>query len=191
MSETPPPLPNARDTWFTRNWKWFIPVTCLAGVGILAAFAALIIVFFGIIKQSDAYSGALARVRAAPAVVEAIGTPIQEGWFLTGSIRVSGGSGAADLAIPISGPKGKATVYVEASKVLGVWHFYGLIVEIQSTKDRIDLSEKRPDEALEPTRTSVTDRADAFCWPAERRPAAWLIGDVGGKDRRFDDVEIT
>jgi len=45
----------------------------------------------------------------------------------------------ADLAIPISGPKGKGTIYVKAAKSLGRWTYSDLIVEIQATRNRIDL----------------------------------------------------
>ena len=45
----------------------------------------------------------------------------------------------ANLSIPISGPKGKGTIYVAANKSLGRWNYSGLIVEIAKTHQRIDL----------------------------------------------------
>ena len=90
-------------------------------------------------KSSDAYKGALARAKAEPAVVAALGSPIEDGMFVSGSTNVNGASGNANLAIPIHGPKGKATLYVVAEKSLGAWNYSNLVVEVKDTKQRIDL----------------------------------------------------
>jgi Cytochrome oxidase complex assembly protein 1 len=74
-----------------------------------------------------------------PAVVEALGSPIKEGFFVSGSTNVNGAAGEANLAIPISGPKGKGTIYVKAGKSLGRWSYSDMVVEIQATRNRIDL----------------------------------------------------
>jgi hypothetical protein len=134
-------------TWWQRNWKWFVPVCCLGALALFAAFAALIVTLvFGMIKSSGVYKDALAITRAHPAVVRALGSPIEEGIYVMGSINVSGSSGHADLAIPISGPKGKGTIYARATKHAGHWTFSKLVVEIKATKERIDLIEYREHE---------------------------------------------
>jgi hypothetical protein len=119
----PPPMPAAslpRKSWWGRNWKWFVPTGCLGLVLLLAGFVALLVtVIFGAMKSSDVYKDALARARANPAVIEALGTPIKDGMFLSGNTNVNGASGEANLAIPISGPKGKGTIYVAARKSAG------------------------------------------------------------------------
>jgi len=134
-------------TWWQRNWKWFVPV---AGLGFLALFAAFIVlivtIVFGMIKSSDVYKDALATAQAHPAVVQALGSPIKAGIFVMGSMNTSGSSGQADLAIPISGPKGKGTIYAVASKSAGRWTFSRLAVEIKATKERIDLIESQEQE---------------------------------------------
>jgi hypothetical protein len=85
----------------------------------------------------------MVQVRASAAVSAALGTPIKEGFFTSGSVNVSGPSGKAELAIPISGPKGSATVYVEAAKSMGQWSFSKLVVAIEGGEEgrnsRIDL----------------------------------------------------
>ena len=143
--QSPPKLGNPKGDWATRNWKWLVPLLCLAVVAGAAGFFALI---EGFIRSSDAYTGAVARARSAPAVVDALGTPIKEGFLVTGNVNISGPSGRADLAIPLSGPKGEATVYVAARKSLGAWHFVGLVVEIKGTATRIDLSERKGEADL-------------------------------------------
>lgn len=138
----PPALRKKPPSWMDRNWKWFIP-TLIVGSGTVIAgfFALLFMLVFGIMKSSDAYKDAVARAQAHPGVQAALGTPIEEGLFVTGSINTSGTSGSADFAIPISGPNGKATVYAIATKTAGVWNFSGLIVEIQDTGERLNLLE--------------------------------------------------
>ena len=63
---------------------------------------------------------------------------------MVGKSEVSGGSGTAELAIPISGPKGKATIYCSSSKDIGQWKFDKLNVKIEATSQIIDLSDQRP-----------------------------------------------
>lgn len=134
--------------WFERNWKWFVPLCCLWGLAVIAGFIALIFyLVFGLMKTSDAYKEAVARAKANKAVVAALGTPIKEGFLVAGSIKVSGPSGEAQLEIPVSGPKGKGTIYLEALKSTGRWSFQKLEVEIEATGERIDLL--KPGEAPE------------------------------------------
>lgn len=73
--------------------------------------------------------------------IEVLGSPINEGFLVSGNtnVNVNGASGEANLSIPISGPKGKGTIYVAANKSLGRWNYSGLVVEIEKTHQRIDL----------------------------------------------------
>ena len=91
-------------------------------------------------KSSDVYKTAFARAKADPKVVEALGAPLDDGMFVSGNTNVNGASGHADLSIPISGPKGKGTIYVVGEKSAGQWTYSKLVVEIEKTKERIDLS---------------------------------------------------
>jgi len=126
--------------WWGRNWKWFVPVGCLGSLVLFAGFITLIMCFvFGMMKSSDAYKDAVSRAKAHTAVQKSLGTPVEEGVFVTGNININGPSGQANLAIPISGPDGKATVYVVAAKSAGQWTFTTPVVELKETKQRIDL----------------------------------------------------
>lgn len=128
--------------WWSRNWKWFIPVACLTVIVIIVAFILfLMYAVFGFMKSSEVYQEAFARAKANQYVIETIGQPVEEGFFLSGNINVSGSSGNADLAIPISGPKGEGTVFVAASRSAGQWMISMLIVENKQTGTRINLLE--------------------------------------------------
>ncbi len=145
--QKPPPLPGTtppakQTSWWQRNWKWFVPVGCLGLLVLFTGFIALIVsVVFGILKSSEVYQVALDAARSEPAVEMALGTPIEEGLFVMGNINVSGSSGNADLAIPISGPEDEGTIYAVAEKSAGQWAFSILEVEIKTTGERIDLLE--------------------------------------------------
>jgi len=115
-----------------------VPVVCLASAILIGGSLMAV---GGIMKSSDVYVGALARVRSSPAVTEALGSPLKEGLVVTGNIFVSGSSGKADLATTVSGPKGSGAVYLVASKALGTWHFDRLVVQLDQTGQRIDLSD--------------------------------------------------
>ena len=134
------PIP-PRPGWWSRNWKWFVPTGCcltplLLGGGVLAFF---VVVIFGALKQTDVYKMAVARAKGDSRVIAALGTPVEEGWYLSGNTNVNGGSGNADLSIPISGPKGKGTIYAVATKSAGEWTYSKLVVKIDSTGETIDL----------------------------------------------------
>jgi len=131
-----------RESWWGRNWKWFVPVGCLGTIVLFAGFVTVIMLFvFGLMKSSDVYKDAVANAKANSSVVEALGSPIEEGFFVSGNINVSGPSGQAELAIPIAGPNGKATVFVVATKSAGQWTFSTLVVEFKESGMRINLLE--------------------------------------------------
>jgi Cytochrome oxidase complex assembly protein 1 len=141
--QPPPPIPTQpkRGNWWQRNWKWFVPTGCLTLLALGAIFIACIVFFvFSVMKSSDAYKIAVARAKNNSRVVAALGTPIREGTFTSGKVNVEGPSGEADIGIPISGPKGKATIYAIGTKSAGNWIFSKLAVQVEGG-ETIDLNE--------------------------------------------------
>jgi len=87
LTQPAAPGPN----WWKRNWKWFVPLGCFTVALLFLAFVgSIVVIVFSAMKSTDVYKEALARAKADPAVIEAA-------------------SGESNLAIPISGPKGKGT----------------------------------------------------------------------------------
>ena len=105
----------------------------------VAFVASVALIVFSAMKSTDVYKDASARARADSAVTDALGQPIKEGFLVSGNTNVNGAAGEANLSIPISGPKGKGTIYAAANKSLGRWNYSGLIVEIAETHQRINL----------------------------------------------------
>ena len=117
-----------------------MPTGCLSIAVLFVAFvASVVLIVFTAVKSTDVYKDAVARAKSHPAVIEALGSPITEGFLVSGNTNVNGASGEANLSIPISGPKGRGTVYVAATKSLGRWNYSGLVMEIAGTHQRIDL----------------------------------------------------
>ena len=114
--------------------------SCVAtgGLGIVGLFTGM--------KSSQPYVDALEAAQSHPAVIEALGEPIEAGWMLSGNISLNGSSGEADLSFPISGPLGDGTVYVIGDKQAGEWSYSLMEVEIGATGERIDLLGPRPAE---------------------------------------------
>ncbi|MBT8372584.1 MAG: hypothetical protein HKO68_15160 [Desulfobacterales bacterium] len=128
------------ENWWNRNWKWFIPVSCFGALVMLVGFGALIVnIVFGFMKSSETYKQAVAEAKMNSSVIEVLGSPIKEGLIITGNININGSSGEADLAIPISGPKGEAIIFAVATKSAGKWTFSMLEVAIKASGERIDL----------------------------------------------------
>jgi len=136
LTQAATPKPN----WWRRNWKWFVPLCCFTVALLFLVFVgSIVLIVFSAMKSTDVYKEALARTKADPAVTEALGSPIKDGFLVSGNTNVNGASGESNLAIPISGPKGKGTIYVSATKSLGRWIYSGLVVEVSGAHERIDL----------------------------------------------------
>lgn len=129
LPEAPPPRSPAR----------WVALGCSAAIVACLVFALGIVAFvLGTVRRSGAYQLAASQVRESPAVREALGQPIREGWWVTGSVNVSGPSGKASLSFPVSGPRGEGTVYVDAVKQVGEWDLRLLEVRL-GNGERLDL----------------------------------------------------
>jgi hypothetical protein len=141
-----------RPSWWSRNWKWAVPVICVVAVVatllpflVIGAGAYLFFSFLdGTMKSSGGYQQALAMARADPAAIQALGSPIKDGWFPTGNVDSSGSGGSSDLAIPVSGPNGGGTLYVRATSDMGDWQITRLVLKVKGTGEEIDLLAPAP-----------------------------------------------
>lgn len=133
---TPGLMPNARKSWLGRNWWKLLAAAFLCMILFVAGIVTLIV---GAMRGSDVAKEAVARAQSNTLVTQRLGNPISEGWFVGGSINVTPGAGDANLSVPISGPKGKATVYVTAEKTAGTWAYSVMQAAFEGTGDKVDL----------------------------------------------------
>ncbi len=123
-----------------RSWVKWVALGCAAIVLLGAAgVAALLFFVFGAVKKSEPYTDALARARANPAVVAAIGEPIEPGFLVSGNVSYEGSGGAASLAIPLKGPKGEGKLHVEMVRDAEAWQYRILQFAPEGGGARIDL----------------------------------------------------
>lgn len=121
---TPPSGPSTKKTCGT---------IALVGCGIvivaLVAITAGIVYFvFGMIKSSYVYKNAVQRAESNPQVIALLGSPVETGWWVRGSVNIDNDRGHADITIPLVGPKGEAKIYCVASRSRDDWTFEELKV---------------------------------------------------------------
>jgi hypothetical protein len=126
----------ARKGWFARNWKWLVPTFLIVFFGLPLALIGTV---FAAMKNSDVAKESLLRAQKNAALVQKLGTPIEAGWLVSGSINVSTTSGDADLAVPISGPRGQGKIYVTAHKSTGAWEYQVMLATVEGSDQRINL----------------------------------------------------
>jgi hypothetical protein len=108
--------------------KWLaIGCSVILVIGI-ACVAVLVFVVFGAIKATDAYKNARDRAVSDPRVIAALGSPVEPGFWVSGSANVDNDGGHADIKFPISGPKGKGTVEAVATRNVDKWVYTKLQV---------------------------------------------------------------
>jgi hypothetical protein len=110
----------------------------------------LVTMGFQMLKSSEPYQSALARAQGDERVQEALGTPIEARFFVTGSISahdvsMSNGTSSSieevDLTIPIFGPKpsSSAVLRVVGKKTGAEWTYSVLEVVIPGQQKSVDL----------------------------------------------------
>lgn len=79
---------------------------------------------FGAMKKSDFFVEAVNRAQSSSEIQAAIGTPIDTGWIIQGSLNYVNGSGSANFNIPLKGPRGEAALFAVGEKGAGgPWNY--------------------------------------------------------------------
>jgi len=122
---------------FRRNQRNWAIAGVVVWVGVIVLIAAL---FFGIqsvMKNNGAFELTMRELNASPAVVAAFGTPVEAGFFVSGSIETGGTSGKANLSVPISGPKAAGVAVAEAVVEVGRWKLLYLATRVEGADEVI------------------------------------------------------
>lgn len=129
-TQPPPPVPGVTPPPQKSGClKWGL-IGCSVVVVLFAVFCVVVVVFaFGAMKRTDVYKGALNRAQNDPRVVAALGSPVEGGWWIKGSVnRDMQHGGNAELTFPVSGPKAHGTEHVVATFDGDKWTFERLTV---------------------------------------------------------------
>ncbi|MBN8640355.1 MAG: hypothetical protein J0L86_00960 [Flavobacteriales bacterium] len=133
-----------RESWWNRNWKWFVPTGCLT----LLVIAGLVIggIVYSVssfMKNSDVYVHSLEMAQKNPEVTSKIGSPIVTDGIAQGNISINNDVGDANLTIPVKGSKGSGSIQVVAQKTGKEWEYQ--VMSFQSddeSSEPINLLEK-------------------------------------------------
>jgi cytochrome oxidase complex assembly protein 1 len=107
-----------------------LTVTCCGGSTWMA---------MSMVKNSPPYQDGVAMAASNPDVKKALGEPVVGDWWVGGSVQDQGATGFAQVVAPVSGPKGKGLLEVNANKAGGKWTINSAAITIFETGERIDL----------------------------------------------------
>ena len=82
------------------------------------------------LKNNEAYERGVAVALEDPVLQAALGAPVEEGWFLNGSIQGGGGTSRGAWSVRLRGADGGGTLYVQGAKASGEWRVVGLSAEV-------------------------------------------------------------
>lgn len=120
-----------------RGWRRWLFMGA-AGVVVLATAISLFV--FALLKRSEPAKLALQRANAHPGVSASIGTPLEVGWVVTGSLKNFGSDGGTvRLSLPVRGPKGRGTIAVHGVRVNGRWIYSVLRLVPDDGSPAVDL----------------------------------------------------
>lgn len=155
---TPPPVKSKN------KWVLFGCGGCL-GLLVLLGLAGAGIFWFamGALKKTDVFAETLKRAQASSEVQQALGSPVDTGWMLQGSMNVNNGDGVADLTVPLKGSKAEGSVRVKATKSASTPWQYTVMEAVMPDGTVVDLRTDGEKEA--------TGNGTATVEPEEPEPA--------------------
>jgi len=128
--------------WWRRSWRWFVPVLgCLFPLllGILCV-SLLLAGLTTALRRAPLYQEALRRAQSDPQVVRLLGRPIQARGRLKGSMtQRRNGVEAAEMTVPIAGPRGRATLRLAGNQAGPRLSYAVLTVTAERGGARVDL----------------------------------------------------
>lgn len=109
--------------------EWTRVYLGLGAVLLLVAFVNT--AAFSYMKSTAPYQWSLEKIRNNADITQRLGTPLESGWFVTGSINNLGASGSTRLQYSVSGPKGKGVARVTGVKEKDEWQYSraGVIID--------------------------------------------------------------
>ncbi len=109
----------------------------IIGSSVTGVFISVGLIFWlvlSILKSSQPFKMAIAELQASSRVNQHFGLDWKPGWWVTGSISVTGDQGVACLNIPLSGvEKSEGIAYLDAAKRQGEWEINELVVNMTNS----------------------------------------------------------
>ncbi|KFE63010.1 cytochrome c oxidase assembly factor Coa1 family protein [Hyalangium minutum] len=130
-------------SWWSRNWKWAVPVGCLGLMASCCGFTLLAgALGWNFVTNNPASTRALEIARADSEVQAVLGTPIETHPLKQQSnVHYANGQSRAEATIELDGPKEDGVLRMEAVKSNDEWVYEVLEVEVPG-QEPIDLMDK-------------------------------------------------
>ena len=148
MSTQPPPLPFGDPSNIQKEHAAAVGKgvafgcggCAIAVMGVLVLMVGILWLVMSFLKGADACQMSLKAAQQSEVMRVELGEPITMGWVVSGSIKINNGDGTADVNVPISGPKGSASIHtVGTKKGGGPWSFTKMQATIESSGKQVDL----------------------------------------------------
>ena len=121
------------DEWAWRNdtWRdvqhfrsvqrtWAIVAAAVYGGGVLM-FGGIIAILFVVLSNLEPYDTIKHEAANNPVVSEHVGSPVEVGWFTTGSVSQRNSTGEADVTVSVSGPLATGNLRIVSVRRNSVW----------------------------------------------------------------------
>lgn len=102
------------------------------GIGLLIAISWVGCSAF--LKNNDAYERGLATTLADPVLEDALGAPLEEGWFINGTVEGDGMTTHGVWLVRIRGTEETGTLRIAGVKSSGLWRVVQLSVEADDVR---------------------------------------------------------
>ena len=134
------------NSWWKRNWKWFLPTLTLC-----------FLLLFGLILSSgiagdgadiaqayydnSLYEKAIEKAKTNQRVLEVIGKiePIDKLAILEGNAIYSNDNNSVELSVRVKGSKGKGKMDISAEKNGAEWKYKKISIRIKEPKEEIQI----------------------------------------------------
>jgi len=91
-------------------------------------------------RSSEPYQEAMRRARCSVELVAVLGEPIEDGFLPAGGMRsMPGGGGHSQFLVHLSGPRGNARMFLQATRQQGEWD-YPMLYVLAGQAEPIDLT---------------------------------------------------
>lgn len=132
-----------KESWFKRNWKWFLPSVFLSIF--LIGLAATSTSQEGITDIAEAYSDhllfekAIEKANRNPDILENIGKiePIDKLAILEGTVMYSNNHNTVNLSVRVNGAKRKGKLNISAIKKGTEWVYQKIAVRTKKPENEI------------------------------------------------------
>lgn len=125
-----------RPTWLSRRFLTWIVACTLVGILVPPVFHLAA-------KRFDPYKLAIETARQNREFIDALGSPVQEGWFLDSEMRL-GNPATAKILIPVRGSVRAGNLRVRATKEHGRWCLTELTLELTQPDQTVNLLAQKP-----------------------------------------------